>query len=106
MDQLPNNSSSLSSDCENNNFSDISSDINTNESESDEEEIIPPLPKRGKTTGNKSVQKLEGISKNEAGQHNISTTTSNPLYENTVSVQSRTSGSTQSLTSHNILAVQ
>ena len=57
-------------------------------------------------TENKSAQKLEGISKNEAGQHNISTTTSDPLYENTVSVQSQTSGSTQSLTSHNIPALQ
>ena len=56
----------------------------------------------------KSLQKFDGISKNQTGQHNISTTsgTSNPLYENTVSVQCQTSCSTQSLTSHNILAVQ
>ena len=107
-DDYSNSLSSSSSDCENDNLSDISSNINTNESQSDEEEIIPPLPKRGKMTENKSLQKLEGISKNQAGQHNISTTTStsNPLYENTVSVQSQTSGSTQLLTSHHIPAVQ
>ena len=100
----------MSSDCENDKLSDISSDINTNESESDEENIIPPSPKRGKRTENESVQKIYGISRNQAGKHNISTTgsTSNPLYENTVSVQYQTSGSTQSLMLHNIdlLAVQ
>ena len=107
-DDYSNSSSSSSSDCENDNLSDISSNINTNESQSDEEDIIPPSPKRGKRTENKSVQKIDGISKNQAGKHNISTTssTSNPLYENTVSVQYQTSGSTQSLTSHNIPAVQ
>ena len=107
-DYYSNSSSSLSSDCENDNLSDISSDINTNESQSDEEDIIPPSPKRGKRTENKSVQKIDGISKNKAGKHIISTngSTSNPLYENTVSVQYQTSGSTQSLTSHNMLAVQ
>ena len=51
-----NSSSSSSSDCENDNFSDISLDINTNESQSDEKKIIPPSPKRGKMTENKSVQ--------------------------------------------------
>ena len=37
--------------------------------------------KKGKRTENKSVQKIDGISKNKAGKHNISTTgsTSNPL---------------------------
>ena len=105
-DDYSNSSSSSSSDCENNNLSDISLDINTNESQSDEEDII--LPKRGKRTENKSVQKIDRISKNQAGKHNISTTssTSNPLYENTVSVQYQTSGSTQSLMLHNIPAVQ
>ena len=46
--------------------------------------------------------------KNQAGKHNISTTssTSNPLYKNTVSVQYQTSGSTQSLKLHNIPTVQ
>ena len=94
------NSSSSSSDCENDNLSDISSDINTNESQNDEEDIFPPSLKRGKRTENKSVQKIDGISKNQAGKHNISTTsgTSNPLYKNTVSLQYQTSGSTQSLT--------
>ena len=107
-DYYSNSSSSSSSDCEKGNLSDISSDINTNESESDEEDIIPPSLKRGKRTENKSVHKIDGISKNKAGKHNISTTggTSNPLYENTVSVQYQTSGSTQSLKSHNMLAVQ
>ena len=107
-DDYSNSSSSSSSDCENDNLSDISSDINTNGSQSDEEDIIPPSPKRGERTENKSVQKIDGICKNQAGKHNISTTssTSNPLYENTVSVQYQTSGSTQSLTSHNIPAVQ
>ena len=106
-DYYSNSSSSSSSDCENDNLSDISSDINTNQSESDEEDIIPPSPKRGKRTQNKSEQKIDGISKNKAGKHNISTTgsTSNPLYENTVSVQYQTSHSTQSLPSHNIPAV-
>ena len=96
------------SDCENDNLSDISSDIYTNESQSDEEDINPPSPKRGKRTENKSVQKIDRISRNQAGKHDISTTgsTSNPLYENTVSVQYQTSRSTQSLTSHNIPAVQ
>ena len=107
-DYYSNSSSSSSSDCENDNLSDISLDINTNESESDQEDIIPPSPKRGKRTENKSVQKIQGISRNQAGKHNISTTggTSNPLDEKTVSVQYQTSGSTQSLTSHNIPAVQ
>ena len=107
-EEVRKSSSSSSSDCENDNLSDISSDINTNESQSDEEDIIPPSLKRGKGTENKSVQKIDGISRNQAGKHNISTTgsTSNPLYENTVSVQYQTSGSTQSLTSHNIPAVQ
>ena len=107
-DDYSNSSSSSSSDCENDNLSDISSDINTNESQSDEEDIIPPSPKRGKRTENKSVQIKDGISKNQAGKHNISTTsgTSNPLYKNTVSVQYQTCGSTQSLMSHNIPAVQ
>ena len=82
-------SSSSSSDCENDNLSDISLDINTNESQSNEEYIIPPSPKRGKRTENKSVQKIDGIIKNQTGKDNIFTTgsTSNPLYENTVSVQ-------------------
>ena len=57
-DDYSSSSSSSSSDCENDNISDISSDINTNESQSDEEDIIPPSPKRGKRTENKSVQKL------------------------------------------------
>ena len=107
-DDYSNSSSSSSSDCENDNLSDISLDINTNESQNDEEDIIPPSLKRGKRTENKSVQKIDGISKNQAGKHNISTTsgTSNPLYKNTVSVQYQTSGSTQSLMSHNILAIQ
>ena len=107
-DDYSNSSSSSSSDCENDNLSDISSDINTNESQSNEEDIIPPSLKRGKRTENKSVQKIDRISKNKAGKHNISTTgsTSNPLYENTVSVQYQTSGSTQSLTLHNMPAVQ
>ena len=107
-DDYSNSSSSSSSDCENDNLSDISLDINTNESQSDEENIIPSSPKRGKRTENKSVQKIDGISRNQAGKHKISTTggTSNPLYENTVSVQDQTSGSTQSLTLHNIPAVQ
>ena len=83
-------------------------DINTNKSHSDEEDIIPPSPKRGKRTENKSIQKIDGISKNQPGKHDFSTTggTSNPLYKNTVSVQYQTSGSTQSLTSHNMPAVQ
>ena len=38
-DDYSNSSSSLSSDCENNNLSDISLDINTNGSQSDEEDI-------------------------------------------------------------------
>ena len=41
-DHYSNSSSSSSSDCENNNLSNISSDINTNESQSDEEYIILP----------------------------------------------------------------
>ena len=107
-DYYSNSSSSSSSDCENDNLCDISSDINTNQSESDQEDIIPPSPKRGKRTKNKSVQKIDRISRNQAGKRNISTTsgTSNPLYENTLSVQYQTSGSTQSLMLHNILAVQ
>ena len=107
-DDYSNSSSSSSSDCEKDNLSDISLDINTNESQSDEEDIIPPSLKRGKRTENKLVQKIDRISRNQAGKHNISTTggTSNPLYENTVSVQYQTSGSTQSLMSHNIPAVQ
>ena len=68
-DDYSNSSSSLSSDCENNNLSDISLDINTNGSQSDEEDIILPSLKRGKRTENKSVQKIDGISKNQAGQH-------------------------------------
>ena len=63
-DDYSNSLSSSSSDCENDNLSDISSNINTNESQSDEEEIILPSLKRGKMTENKSLQKLEGISKN------------------------------------------
>ena len=39
-DDYSNSSSSSSSDCENDNLCDISSDINTNESQSDEEDII------------------------------------------------------------------
>ena len=107
-DYYSNSSSSSSSDCENDNLSDISSDINSNQSESYQEDIILPSPKTGKRTEKKSVQKIDGISRNQAGKHNISTTggTSNPLYENTVSVQYQTSGSTQLLMSHNILAVQ
>ena len=68
-DDYSNSSSSLSSDCENNNLSDISLDINTNGSQSDEEDIILPSLKRGKRTENKSVQKIDRISKNQAGQH-------------------------------------
>ena len=107
-DDYSNSSSSSSSDCENDNLSDILLDINTNESQSDEGDIILPSPKRGKRTENKSVQKIDGISKNQAGKQNNSTTgsTSNPLYENTVSVQYQTYGSTQSLTLHNMPAVQ
>ena len=107
-DDYSNSSSSSSSDCENDNLSDISWDINTNESQSDEEDIILPSPKRGKRTENKLEQKIDRISRNQAGKHNISTTgsTSNPLHEKTVSVQYQTSDSTQSLTSHNILAAQ
>ena len=107
-DHYSNSSSSSSSDCENDNLSNISSDINTNESQSDEEYIIPPSPKRGKRTENKSVQKIDRIIKKQTGKENIFTTggTSNPLYENTVSVQYQTSGSTQSLMSHNMPAVQ
>ena len=104
-DYYSNSSSSLSSDCENDNLSDISSDINTNQSESDQEDIILPSLKRGKRTENKSVQKIDGISRNQAGKHTTGGT-SNPLDEKTVSLQYQTSGSTQSLTSHNILAVQ
>ena len=73
-DYYSNSSSSLSSDCENDNLSDISMDINTNESQSNEEDIIAPSPKKGKRTENKSGQKIDGISKNKAGKHNISTT--------------------------------
>ena len=107
-DYYSNSSSSSSSDCNNNNLSEISSDINTNQSVRNQEDIILPSPKRGKKTENKSVQKIDRISRNQAGKHNISTTggSSNPLYKNTVSVQYQTSGSTQSLTLHNILAVQ
>ena len=107
-DHYSNSSSSSSSDCENDNLSNISSDININKSQSDEEYIIPPSPKREKRTENKSVQKIDRIIKNQTGKENIFTTggTSNPLYENTVSVQYQTSGSTQSLMSHNMPAVQ
>ena len=78
-DDYSNSSSSSSIDCEPD-ISDLSSDISATQSESETEQIIPPLPKRIKTTRKNQKPKLDLFDNKEACQHtDLSTTLCNPL---------------------------
>ena len=96
-DDFSNSSSSSSSDCEPD-ISYLSSDISGTQSESEMEQIIPPSPKRIKTTRKNQKTKFNLFHKKETCEGtDVSTTLCNPLEHDMIHQQ--TSGNNHSVPS-------